>query len=54
MKKTDLEKAKKYFWRQYNELSDYFGEEKYPDEIKALTIAIDLIEEKMKEVKDGK
>ena len=53
MKQTDLEQAKSYFVKKLNELSDYFGEEKFPDEIKALTIAIDLIEEKKKEVKDG-
>ena len=47
---ADLEKAKAYFIGKLHEFSDYFGEEKFPDEIKALTIAIDLIEEKMKEI----
>lgn len=47
----DLEKALQYLKRQYYELSDYFGEEKYPDEIKSIKIAIQLIE---KEIKNGK
>jgi uncharacterized protein HemX len=46
----DLEKARQYFKRQLHQLSDYFVEEKYPDEIKSIKIAIQLIE---KEIKNG-
>jgi hypothetical protein len=47
MKQTDLEQAKSYFIKKLNELSDYFGEEKFPDEIKAIKIAIELIKKEI-------
>jgi hypothetical protein len=47
MKQTDLEKAKAYFIRKLHELSDYFGEEKFPDEIKSIKIAIELIKKEI-------
>ena len=44
---NDLEKASRYFEKKLRELSDYFGEEKHSDEIKAVKIALELIEKEM-------
>ena len=44
MEKIDLEKAHSYFKRQLLDLSDYFGDEKYPDEIAAVKTALAVIE----------
>lgn len=41
---SDLEKARQYFKRQLHQLSDYFGEEKHPEKIAAVKIALELIE----------
>ena len=48
MKLADLEKARAYFVRKLHELSDYIGEEKFPDEIKSTKIAIELINKEIK------
>lgn len=48
MKQSDLEKARAYFQRELLNLSDYFGEEKFPDEIKSIKIAIELINKEIK------
>ena len=48
MKRADLEKAKAYFIGKLHEFSDYFGEEKFPDEIKSIKIAIELINKEIK------
>ena len=50
---SDIEKARQYFKRQLHQLSDYFGEEKYPDEIAAVKIALELIEKEMQRSDGG-
>jgi predicted Zn finger-like uncharacterized protein len=42
--KTTLETALAYFKEQYRLLIDNFGEEKHPEKIEAVKIAIDVIE----------
>lgn len=50
---NDFEKARAYFIKKYHDLSDYFGEEKYPDEIAAVKIALELIEKEMQRSDGG-
>lgn len=47
MRMVDLKNAWEYFQKQYHTMSDYFGCEKFPDEISAIRLAIELIEEKI-------
>lgn len=45
---NDIEKARRYFDKKLRELSDYFGEEKHPEKIAAVKIALELIEKEMR------
>ena len=49
----DLEKARRYFEKKLRELSDYFGEEKHPEKIASVKIALELIEKEMQRSDGG-
>lgn len=47
LRRADLENAKKYIKDKLNDLTDYFGDERYPEEIKVLRNTLALIEKEM-------